>query len=119
MFTYRADGSFIILTTDGKATLGERQAVFKAIRSDPNVPSGAFLIIDLRHFDVRLTQAELQDRVRTLLESLTEKIGIACAVIVGGASLRMGMSLQLIAGNMNFKVGVFHDEQSARQWLAP
>jgi hypothetical protein len=114
---YRGDGPFVILTTNGKATDAERQSVFKAILSDPNVRDGAYLIIDLRKYAVRLTQSELQDRVSALLGTLSTKIGSACAVIVGDTSLRMGLGVQLVAGNMNIRVNLFHDEKSARRWL--
>lgn len=119
MFSYRSDGQFVVLTSSGINTAGERQAVFDAIRSDPTVPDGANLIIDIRNYEARLTQAELQDRVRTLLDTLGGKIGIACAVIVRDATQPVALSFQLVAANMNFRVGVFRDEESARKWLAP
>lgn len=119
MITYQADGHFVILTADGKSTKREREALFAAIRSDPKVPDGAYLIIDIRKYEVNLTQAELQDRVRAMIEALASKVGVICAVLVGDTSLRIGMGLQLIAGNMNFRVGVFHNEAAARKWLAP
>ena len=114
---YRADGPFVILTTIGKDTAAERQVVYDAILSDPNVQDGAYLIIDLRKYAARLTQSELQDRVRALLDTLGTKLAIACAAIVRDGSLRFGLELQLVAGNMIFRVAVFHDEESARRWL--
>jgi hypothetical protein len=119
MTSYEHDGLFVTLITDGKVTIGERQAVCDAIRSDPNVPNGSYLIIDMRQCQVQLTQAELQERVRSVLESLTEKIGVACAIIVQDKSLRIGLGFQLIAGKMNFRVGVFRDDATARRWIAP
>jgi hypothetical protein len=119
MISYRPDGQFITLVTDGNVTDGERRAVCDAILSDPIVVDGAFLMIDMRQCQVQLTQPELQDRVRSVLESLSPKIGLACAVIVKDKSLRIGLGLQLIAGKMNFRVGVFRDEKGARSWLAP
>ncbi|HET9343572.1 MAG TPA: hypothetical protein VFO25_11730 [Candidatus Eremiobacteraceae bacterium] len=119
MISYRVDGQFVILTTDGKSDERERANVFEALRVDPKVPDGAFLIIHIRDYVVRLTQAELESRVRSMVEALAPKIGVASAVLVGDASLRIGLGLQLVAGNMNFRVGVFHDEASARKWLAP
>jgi hypothetical protein len=114
---YRTDGPFIILTTTGEDTNAERKAVYDAIQSDPNVRDGAYLIIDLRKYAVRLTPSELQDRLSALLRILGKRIALACAVIVGNTTLRFGLSLQLVAGNMNFRVAVFHDEKSARSWL--
>jgi hypothetical protein len=119
MMTYKADGRFITLTTTGKTTDAERQAVYEAIRADPNVPDGAFLVIDIRKYEILLTQLELQRRVSALLEGLSTKVGTSCAIIVGDASLRVGLSFQLVAANSNFRVGVFHDEAGARNWLDP
>lgn len=93
--------------------------LFAALRSDRKIPDGASLIIDIREYEVRPTQAELQDRVRAMLEALAGKVGAACAVLVGDTSLRIGLNVQLAAGNMNFRVGVFHGEAAARKWLAP
>jgi len=114
---YRTDGPFVILTTTGEDTDAERKVVYDAIQSDPKVRDGAYLIIDLRKYAVRLTPSELQDRLGALLGTLGKRIALACAVIVGNTSLRFGLSLQLAAGNMNFRVAVFHDEASARSWL--
>jgi len=119
MMTYKADGPFVILTTTGKTTHAERQAVYDAIRADPNVPDGALLIIDLRQYAVRLTQQELHDRATMMIDSLGGKVGPSCAMLVGDVSLRIGLSFQLVAANMNFRVGVFHDESAAREWLSP
>jgi len=119
MISYRVDGPFVILTTDGKSTEPERQMLFGALLSDPKVPDGALLIIDIRKYEIHLTQAELQDRVLGMIEALGRKIGILCAVLVGDTSLRVGMGLQLVAGNANFRTGVFHSEAAARKWLAP
>jgi len=119
MITYAVDGRFITLTTTGKTMASERQAIYESIRSDPKVPDGAFLVIDIRKYEILLTQLELQNRVRALLEGLSSKIGTSCAIIVGDASLRVGLSFQLVAANSNFRVGVFHDEASARNWLIP
>lgn len=116
--TYKVDGRFVVLTTDGRTTAAERQAVFDSIRSDPRVPIGACLIIDIRKYAIQLTQEQLDDRVRSLLEGLRDKLGVACAVVVGDGSLRVGLGLQLIAGDWNFRVGVFRTETSARSWLA-
>lgn len=68
MISYRADGPFVILTTNGRASDLERHAVFDAIRSDPQVPDGAHLILDLRKYEAKLTQAELDTRVTTLIQ---------------------------------------------------
>jgi len=119
MISYRVDGPFVILTTNGKSTDSERALVFEALRADSKVPDGAYLIIDIREYEIRLTQAELESRVRAMVEALAPKIGVASAVLVGDSSLRIGLGLQLVAGNLNFRVGVFHDEASARKWLAP
>lgn len=119
MFSYKADGRFVVLTTDGKSTGAERQAVFDAIRSDSKVRDGASLIIDLRKYEARLTQSEIQSRVQALLVTLGAKLDSACAVMVRDASLRFGLNFQMAAANMNFRVGVFHDEAAARKWLTP
>ena len=117
MISYRVDGQFVILMTNGKSTDRERELLFAALRSDPKVPDGALLIIDVREYGIQLTQAELQDRVRAMIESVANKVGAACAVLVGDTSLRIGLGLQLFAGNMNYRVGVFHGEAAARKWL--
>ncbi len=117
MISYRTDGRFVILATNGKSTDREREKLFAALRSDPKVAAGASLIIDIREYEVRLTAVELQDRVRAMLESLAGKVGVACAVLVGDTSLRIGLNVQLVAGNMNYRVGVFHGETAARKWL--
>jgi len=119
MISYRVDGLFVILTANGKSSERERSLLFEALRADPKVPDGAYLIIDIREYETRLTHAELESRVHAMVEALAPKIGVASAVLVGDSSLRIGLGLQLVAGNMNFRVGVFHDETSARQWLAP
>lgn len=119
MISYRTDGPFVILMTDGKSTERERAMLFDALSSDPKVPDGASLIIDIRKYEINLTQAELQDRVRGMVEALASNVGVTCAVLVGDTSLRVGMGLQLVAGNSNFRVGVFHGEAAARKWLAP
>ena len=119
MMTYKADGHFIILTTTGSTTADERRAVYDTIRSDPSVPDGAFLIIDIRKYEIFLTPIELQNRVRDLLEGLSAKIGTSCAIIVGDASKRVGFDFQLLAADLHFRVGVFRDEAGARKWLAP
>jgi len=117
MISYRVDGQLVILTTNGKSTEHERQALFDAIRADPMVPSGALLMIDIREYTIKLTQEELQDRVRAMIESLTPKVGGRCAVLVGSTSLRVGLGFQLFAGTLNFRVSIFKEEASAREWL--
>jgi len=119
MISYRTDFPFVILTTNGKSTGRERELLFAALRSDPKVAAGASLIIDIREYGVRLSQQELQDRVRAMLEALAGKVAPACAVLVGDTSLRIGLNAQLVAGSMNFRVAVFHGEAAARKWLAP
>ena len=115
--SYKTDGQFLIIKASGKSTDRERQEFFASMQSDPKVPDRANLIIDIREYTALLTQAELQDRVRAMLEALATKVGPVCAVLVGDTSLRIGMGLQLIAGNLNFRVGVFHGEVAARKWL--
>lgn len=117
MISYRTDGQFVILKANGKSTERERETFFAALRADPKVPAGASLIMDIREYEVRLSQAELHDRLRAMLESLAGKVGVACAVLVGDTSLRIGLSVQLVARNMNYRVGVFHGEAAARKWL--
>ena len=117
--TYKVDGRFITLTTTGKTTTEERRAVYDAIRSDPNVPDGAFLIIDIRKYEIFMTPIELQNRVRDFLEGMPGKIGRSCAILVSDVSKRVGFDFQLVAAKSNFRVGVFHTEDSARRWLVP
>jgi hypothetical protein len=117
MFSYKPGGAFVTLKSDGKADARQRQAVYDAMRSDPRVPDGTSLILDLRLAVIQLTQSELVDRVRALFATLGPTLGSACAVIVKDKSLRFGLNLQTIAGNMNFRVGIFHDEDGARKWL--
>jgi len=119
MISYRTDGRFVILMTNGKSTDRERELLYAALRSDPKVADGALLIIDVREYSIQLTQSELQDRVRAMIESVASKVGASCAVLVGDTSLRIGLGLQLFAGNTNYRVGVFHGEAAARKWLAP
>jgi hypothetical protein len=117
MFSYKASGPFVTLQSDGKADARERQAVFDAIRFDPKVHDGANLILDLRRAVIQVTQSDLEERVRVLFSTLGARLGTACAVIVKDKSLRFGLNVQAIAGNMNFRVGIFHDEAVARKWL--
>jgi len=119
MFSYRADGPFVILKTDGRSTAAERHAVYDTICSDPNVPDGAFLMIDIRKYELLITQPELQERVQALLEGLASKLATSCAILVGDVSLQVGLNLQQVAAKRKFLVGIFHNEQAARKWLAP
>jgi hypothetical protein len=116
--TYRADGPVVGLTSTGEDTYVERQFVYDAILSDPKVPDGAYLILDLLKYAVLLTQSELERRARPLLETLGPKIARPFAVVVRDTSMRLGLGLKLAAGNMEFLVAIFHEEETARRWLS-
>lgn len=117
MITYKTDAQFVILKSDGKSSERERAKLFAALLADPKVRKGAYLIIDVRGYKAPLTQADVQERARELVATIGPKIGPVCGVLVADTSLRIGLGIQLVAGNMNFRVGVFHDEPAARKWL--
>jgi hypothetical protein len=118
LLSYEVDGPILKIVGAPNATSEERLALYDAARSDPRVPVGALLLLDARQSPTDLTREEVRDRVAFLMERLGLKVGPLCAVIVSAGGLRQATELQLV-GQEQFKmrVGVFENEQAARNWL--
>jgi hypothetical protein len=117
MYSYKADGPVLVITVSGDPDQSQRQAVFDAVRSDPKVPDGAMVVLDVRQFATLLSPSEVRLRAQKLVDGLRPKLGPACALIVSDISDVQANLFRTIAADMNLRVGVFCDQESARRWL--
>jgi hypothetical protein len=117
MLSYEIDGPVLTLRASGTTTLSERQPVFEAVRADANVPNGALVLLDVREVDVGMGGPTVVERLRVLLDQLGPKIGPVCAMIVPPGLAEQARLFQVAGIGAGLKVGLFSDEQSAREWL--
>ena len=88
MLTYEVDGTILKLMLKGTPSEGQRSLVHAEIASDPRVPLGALVLIDITRADPIEDIAEIERRTRLRTDQ-------------GG-----------------LRVALFRDEPTARQWLA-
>jgi hypothetical protein len=116
VITYRVEGLMLIVAKSGTSTLEERAAIFDALRADPAVPTGALLLLDLRHIEESLDSPEFGRRLLGLRDALGLKLGAACAVLVHDrheADARAFKGLHYTG----VRLAMFTDEAVARNWL--
>jgi hypothetical protein len=118
MLSYEIDGSILTLRASGSTTLGQRQAVFDAIRDDTSVPRDALILIDVRQYDFGMSAYLLADRLRIFFDHLGPKCGPALAVIIpSGLAADQARVFKSKAIDFGLRVNLFSDEQLARDWL--
>ena len=115
--TYSFDGVVLTLTVLGHSTLEDRLISYERIRFDASVPEGVPVILDVRSVMTDLSEATLIERLRVLITDLRPKLGTAMAMIVGEAHLPKSHGIQIAARELGLRVGLFYDDQSARDWL--
>ena len=119
MLTYEVDGTILKLTLKGTPSESQRAQVHAEIASDPRVPLGALILIDITRADPIDDIAEMDRRTRLLTNRLGSKLGPACAVVVPPRLTEISekfLSVRTDPGGV--RVALFRDEPSARQWLA-
>ncbi|HEY7993180.1 MAG TPA: hypothetical protein VID24_03105 [Candidatus Eremiobacteraceae bacterium] len=119
MVSYRVDGAIRRLTISGDVTACERQALFDAIRSDPNVPLRAALLVDARESGITFKNATIETRLGALLEGLGPKFSKVCAFIEPIHDPLYGKAFQGAGQKHGVHIGLFKDEADALRWLAP
>ena len=119
MLSYEVDGTILKLTLKGTPSEAQRALVHAEIASDPNVPLGVLVLMDITRADPIDDVAEMQRRTRLFTDRLGSKLGPACAVVVPPRLTEISekfMSLRTDPGGL--RVALFRDEPTARQWLA-
>jgi hypothetical protein len=120
VLSYKVDGGVLVLEVTSNTTLEERLAVFAAICADAAVPDGAVLLMDVRAHQINLSEGEIVNRLRLLVDSLRPKLGPVCAALINPQhDVLPSRVFQLAANDVGLRVGLFHDEVSARSWLRP
>ena len=116
MLGYQIDGHILSLTVSTYPTLAARQALFDAVRADRRVTLGALVILDVRSLALDLGEANVLERLGALITLLGPKLGRACAII-RDAHQDDSHLFQTEGRRLGLRVGLFADEQAARQWL--
>jgi hypothetical protein len=89
-----------MLTIDATSTFAERMAVYQAIGGDALVPDFAMLLVP------------------RFLSQLGSKVGTVCALLVSSEQDSVSSRWsQIVAGEQDLRVGLFHDEAEAGRWL--
>jgi len=117
MLSYEFEASILIIRASGESTPEDRQLLLRIIREDPQIPQGSPVLLDLRKIDVtcELTPAE---RFSLMVEQLGPKMGWVCALLPPSKPTDETKTFQVAGGSFGLRVEVFHDESSARKWLA-
>ena len=118
VITYRMDGPLLIVTKSGTSTPRERAIVFDAMRTDPVVPNGALLLLNMRDDEDAPEGTELGNRFLELTTALGLKLGPACAVIVHDQHDSDARALRTIPATQGLCVVIVRDETVARAWLS-
>ena len=119
MLTYEVDGTILKLTLKGTPAEGQRALIHAQIASDPLVPVGALVLIDITRADPIDDVAEMERRTRLLTDRLGSKLGPAVAVVVPPRLTEISEKfLSVRTDPAGLRVALFRDELSARQWLA-
>jgi hypothetical protein len=118
MLTYAIDGHILTLTAVGSSTAEHRIATFTAIRTDPNVPPGALLLVNARETTEPFDHGVLSERIALLIDALGPKLADVCAVVGPSSYLVESYLFQTIAARSGLRVGLFKDESSAVAWLS-
>lgn len=119
MLTYEVDGTILKLTLKGTPSESQRSQTHADIASDPQVPLGALLLIDITRADPIEDLAEIERRTRLLTDRVGSKLGPACAVVVSPRLTEISekfLSRRTDPGGL--RVALFRDEPTARQWLS-
>jgi len=115
--TYRVDDGILVLTAVGSPSSADRRATFDQIRTDPQVPDGALLLLDTRRLTDVMTSLEGERRLSELLAGLGLKMGARCAVLASGANPAATHFFQAAGRAYGVRVGLFDNEAAARLWL--
>lgn len=119
MVSYRVEGAILRLTISGDVAARERQALFDAIRSDPNVPMRAALLVDARESGITFKNATIETRLEALLEGRGPKFSKVCAFIEPIHDPLYGKAFQRAGQKHGVHIGLFKVEADALRWLAP
>jgi uncharacterized protein (DUF2336 family) len=114
--SYEIDGQILTLRVSASLTPSEREALFDAVRVDARVPQAVVLIIDARSLPLDLSEASLIEWLRALVDRLGPKLGSMCAMIREAHGDNSHL-FQTAARSLGLRVGLFSDEQTARQWF--
>jgi hypothetical protein len=114
---YGVENGLVMITIGPLSTFNERQALYDAIRRDPRVPDDAVLLLDVRLHEEVLTPETVRARVPLLKNALGPKLGSAFALLATRDRMPDAMIFQAVAGEFQFRVGVFYEEALARTWL--
>ena len=82
--TYTVSGRRLELASTSTAlhTVDEASRIFKGIRNDPGVPTGAGLLVDVRTFHQPLNTQEVHQRLVTLFDELGSTLAPVCAFVI-------------------------------------
>src|SRR4051812_12097196 len=81
VLSYAIDGFVLSVKATGIPSPDERAAVIHAIRSDPAVPTGAVLLLQVEDPTARFDETALRARLSGLIRGLGPKIAPVCAVV--------------------------------------
>ena len=117
MLSYSIEGNILRLVVYGDVSLAERRSVYDAVRADPKVPDGCFLLVDARDATVTFKDATIDVRVQALIDGLGSKFGRTCAFVEPADDLLYGKAFQRAGAKLGVRIGLFGDEEAALRWL--
>jgi hypothetical protein len=114
---YRVDGRFVEVSLGERYTATELRDLFELIRHDDAVPDGALLLFDASVRTQVLSEDDVRQRLRMLIDILGSRVAPAFAAVVSSASALTGQVAQREAPGMGLRCGLFLDPERARGWL--
>jgi hypothetical protein len=117
VLSYRIDGRFVEIDLGERYTATELRDLFELIRSDQTVPDGALLLFEASARTQVLSEDDVRQRLRMLIDLLGSRVAPAFAAVVSSASALTGQVAQREAPAMGLRCGLFVDAERARRWL--
>ena len=117
MLSYEINASILTIRAFGTPTLEDRILLFDAIRTDPAVPRGALVLLDIRGLKVLPQGPAAVDRLRALVEHLGPKLGWMGAMVIDPPLAEDARTFQAAAKSVGLRVEIFSDVPSAEKWL--
>jgi hypothetical protein len=114
---YRINGSFVEIEMPRTYPTPVLRELYQTLLSDPAVPQGALLLVDLSHRTEMPWTGEVQARLKMFFELLFPKFLPVCAVVISPQTVLPLQTAQQLARVAGLRMGIFPDLHSARRWL--
>jgi hypothetical protein len=117
VIAYQTEGPIVVIRATGPYTVVSRDLMYDAIGADEEVQPASGVLIDARLNVVANGQSDFREAFEAMVARLGPKLPRACAVVMARHRIVEAHMFQAIGGDYGVRVGLFYEEDLARQWL--